>query len=122
MVWHQALADYATALMAARRSPGTLRVHRHYLTRLRAYVPQPWRATTADLRAALAEPTWAPETVKSARSVYVRFYGWGHGEGYITPNPALRLDPVTVPAGNRARHPTMYSPPAWPQPMPASAS
>ena len=122
MVWHQALADYATALMAARRSPGTLRVHRHYLHRLRAYVPQPWRATTADLRAALAEPTWAPETVKSARSVYVRFYGWGHGEGYITPNPALRLDPVTVPAGNRARHPTMYSPPAWPQPMPASAS
>lgn len=76
-----------------------MRLHRHYLNHVREYVPSPWSATTRQLRAALAVPTWAPETRKSARGVMVSFWRWGYGMGYIEADPAAQLAPVRVPAG-----------------------
>lgn len=99
MRWGAAVAEYLTALRAAGRSPGTVRLHRHYLNHAREHVRSPWSASTAQLRAALAVPSWSAETRKSARGVFVSFWRWGHGMGYIETDPAARLVPVRVPPG-----------------------
>lgn len=98
--WNQALADYATAQQAAGRSPGTIRLHRHHLNRIRAAHPaSPWSVTTRDLRALMTSQGWAPETRKSVRSVFRGFYRWAHGDGLLEVDPALGLEPVRVPPG-----------------------
>lgn len=98
-VWSRALEGYETAQRAAGRATGTVRLHRHYLTGLRTRHRSPWSITTAQLREALATPTWAPETRKSARAALCGFYRWAHGTGLIDVDPALTLDPVRVPPG-----------------------
>jgi integrase/recombinase XerC len=90
-------AGYYTAMRAAGRAAGTIRLHRHYLARLAAACPVPQRVTTADLRELLARDGWAPETRKSARSVYRRFFRWMHGSGLIGYDPAAALEPIRVP-------------------------
>lgn len=97
--WHNAITEYATTLRAARRSPGTVRLHTHYLRHLAQVRRSPWVVTTADLRRALDVPHWSAETRKSARTTYVGFYRWGHAEGMIDPNPAERLASISIPPG-----------------------
>ncbi len=97
--WSDAVAAYTTALRQAGRSPGTVRLHRHYLHHTAARVRRPWSATTQQLAAALDVPHWSPETRKSARGVLVGFYRWAVLVGYVDHNPADRLLTVTVPAG-----------------------
>lgn len=97
--WQRAERDYVVALRAAGRREGTIRLHRHYLRHARRFVRSPWCATTDQLRRALADPSWSPETRKSARSVFVTFWRWGHGVGLIEHDPAVALAPVRVPAG-----------------------
>lgn len=99
LTWADAVRDYTTAMHAAGRSPGTIRLHRHYLRHVATYVGHPWRATTADLTTALAVRHWSPETRKSARGTIASFYRWAHGMGHIKHDPALRLPAVSVPAG-----------------------
>lgn len=98
-MWGVALAGYEVAMRAAGRSPGTIRLHLHYLSQLRILFPHPWHVSTADLRGFLSAAHWAPETRKSARSVVRGFYRWGHGEGLIEHDPAIALAPVRVPGG-----------------------
>lgn len=99
-IWGQALHGYTIAMQSAGRSPGTIRLHRHYLARLRAAHPAgPWKVTTPDLRAMLSDPAWAPETRKSARSVFRGFYRWAHGDGLIELDPAAALEAIRVPGG-----------------------
>lgn len=98
-VWNQALADYETALQAAGRSPGTIRLHRHYLARLRGAHACPWSVTTGQLQQLLSTPAWAPETRKSCRAAVRGFYRWAHGAGRLEVDPAAALEPVRVPGG-----------------------
>lgn len=98
--WGRALADYETALQAAGRSPGTVRLHLHYLAQLRAaHRGSPWSVTTAQLRVLLSRAGWAPETRKSARGALRGFYRWAHGVGLVEVDPAANLDTVRVPDG-----------------------
>ncbi len=100
MSWPTATAAYRTALHAAGRSPGTVRLHLHYLRHVARFVPEPWEATLAQLTEALgADPDWKPETRKSCRSTIAAFYRWAHLAGYIDDDPALRLPVVKVPRG-----------------------
>lgn len=97
--WAVTVPVYVTYLHAANRSTGTIRLHRHYLRHLATTVPRPWSATTEQLTAALAVPGWSAETRKSARSVVVSFYRWGHGTGRVTPDPSRGLPAISVPQG-----------------------
>lgn len=98
--WSRSLSSYETAQRAAGRSPGTIRLHRHYLNRLREAHPRsPWTVTLAHLQLFLSVPSWAPETRKSARAAVRGFYRWAYGAGLIAVDPAAGLDPVRVPAG-----------------------
>ena len=99
MPWEHAITDYSTALSAARRSPGTIRLQRHYLRRFAATTPDPWAVTTRDLREFLAYPYWAAETQKSARGAVAGFYRWAYGEGLVNLDPGLALAPIHVPIG-----------------------
>lgn len=98
--WPSALGGYITAMKAAGRASGTIRLHRHYLAELSARYDGPWKITIEDLRDVLAAHDWAPETRKSARSVYRTFYTWGHGNGYTDANPAAALETIRVPAAD----------------------
>lgn len=99
-VWTRAFHDYETAQRAAGRAAGTIRLHRHKLELLReAHPNSPWSVTTADLRAVLAHPGWAPETRRSTRGAFRSFYRWAHGAGLIAVDPAAVLEPVRVPTG-----------------------
>ena len=97
--WTEAIAEYSTEQRAARRSSGTIKLHRHYLNRLAAQHAHPWTVTTAHLRAFLAVPTWSAETQKSARAAVAGFYRWAEREGYVDVDPSARLSAVTVPTG-----------------------
>lgn len=88
---------YATAMRAAGRSDGTIRLHAHYLNLLRRHHRRPWSVTTAQLQLHLANPAWKAETKKSARTVWRGFYRWGHGMGHTEHNPALALEPIRPP-------------------------
>lgn len=95
--WSAAINAYITAMRAAGRSPNTIRLHRHYLSGLAAEHDRPGLVRTSDLETALSVVHWAPETRKSARSVFRRFYGWLHKSGLADHDPAARLEAVRVP-------------------------
>jgi integrase/recombinase XerC len=97
--WGEAMTQYLMHLQAGGRSPGTVRLHRHYLGLLAARHRHPWTVSTVQLVAFMANPGWAPETRKSARTVMASFYRWGHASGHVGEDPALGLPPVKVPAG-----------------------
>lgn len=96
--WPGATAEYVTAMRAAGRSPGTIRLHRYYLFGLAEVHRSPWTVSTRALLAFLSVEHWAPETRKSARGVVRGFYRWAHGAGYLDEDPALSLPTVRVPA------------------------
>jgi integrase len=100
--WNEALGAYALAQRAAGRAPGTISLHRHYLTSLAVACPRPFTVTTVQLLAFLAVDHWAPETRKSARGAVRGFYRWAHGAGHVAEDPSADLPTVRVPMG-RAR-------------------
>lgn len=95
--WLDAVGEYLTAMRAAGRSPGTVRLHRYKLAQFAEGHPSPWRVTRRDLTAWLAADHWQPETRKSARTIVRGFYRWAHGMGYLDVDPAFDLPPVSVP-------------------------
>ncbi len=99
MFWAEAVADYTTSMRAAGRSPGTIRLHRHYLRHVADTVRSPWMATSKQLTASLAVSRWSPETRKSARGVIAAFYRWGVVAGHLERDPSLGLPAVSVPTG-----------------------
>lgn len=84
-------------MKAANRSPGTMRLHRHYLNQLADVSASPWRVSERMLLDLVTSRGWGPEAMKSARSVYRGFFRWAHGSGYLDHDPALVLPTVTVP-------------------------
>lgn len=100
MTWQTALDEWASALRAAGRSEGTIRLYRHYLHLVADRFPAgPWRVGTADLLAVLGRRGWSPETRKSARAAVCGFYRWAHGMGYLARDPSQLLPPVSTPPG-----------------------
>lgn len=95
--WTEASDAYTLHLRAAGRSEGTIRIHTHYLRRIRATAPTPEDVTTDHLRRLLATRGWSPETRKSCRGVLRTFFAWAHAEGLVPTDPAARLETVTVP-------------------------
>ncbi|WP_162933844.1 tyrosine-type recombinase/integrase [Actinomyces lilanjuaniae] len=96
--WTEAIEAWTTAMRAAGRSPGTIRVYTNHMRRVQEAVPAgPAQATTADLRRVLAEGAWAPETRKSVRSAITSFYKWLADEGLTDKDPSTRLPSVSVP-------------------------
>ena len=84
-------------MVAAGRSPHTIRTQRHYLTHLRDTIPEPWKLTRADLESVLARGDWSPETRKSARSALRCFTRWAHATGRLPDDPGRDLPGVKVP-------------------------
>ncbi len=97
--WAEALGAYFEAMRAANRSPGTVKLHRHYLAKLRDAHPNPWAVGLRDLTGMLANPNWQGDAKKSARTVYRGFYRWAHGTGLVDVDPAVVLPAVSVPTG-----------------------
>lgn len=97
--WGKLIRQYTTHQQAAGRAHGTIRLHRYRLLDLAKMCPDPARITTDELLALLANPTWAPETRKSVRSVYGVFFRWAHASGHLEEDLALGLPTVKVPQG-----------------------
>ena len=95
--WSEAMEEYLTAMNAANRGKGTIRLHRHKLDGLARRHPDPWAVTLRDLRSMLANDRWAPETRKSSRTVYRGFYRWAHGMGYMETWIGEHLETIRVP-------------------------
>jgi len=107
--WVEALGGWSTALRAAGRAPGTVRVRVSYVERFALEVGVgPWAVTGDDVAAWLARGGWAPETRKSARASVRSFYGWAVDTGRLEHSPAERAPSVRVP-------------PAPPRPAPDTA-
>lgn len=97
--WSDPLAGYFRAMNGANRSPGTIKLHRFYLAKLRDAHRDPWSVTLDDLSCMLSNPAWKGDAKKSARTVYRGFYKWAHGTGLIEHDPSLVLPVVSVPSG-----------------------
>lgn len=95
--WNDALAAYVMVQRAAGRSPGTVKLHRHYLRNLAELAPRPWPVEVATLLLFLSDQRWAPETRKSARGSVRSFYRWAHQAGHVEVDPSADLPSVRVP-------------------------
>ena len=101
--WLTLIGDYDRSQRAAGRSTGTIRLHRHYLLGLAELAPELQGITLPVLEQFLSNPTWAPETRKSARAAVRGFCRWMYGR-------TIEHDPsdtrrVRVPAGDGATNP-----------------
>jgi integrase/recombinase XerC len=98
--WAEPLEAFTAWQRAAGHAAGTIRTRRAYLDALSRLHPDPWQVGVQDLAAALATPAWrTPETRKSARQTFRRFYAWAALTGRIPTDPAVYLPAVRVPAG-----------------------
>ncbi len=95
--WKTLTDQYVRQMRAIRRSPGTIKLHRHYLGVLSARCPDPLAVTTRDLVAALDRGTWQADARRSARAVWRQFYRWCHGEDLTDAWVGETLPPITMP-------------------------
>jgi integrase len=94
-------------MLAAGRSPETIRLRLYYINRWSCHCRRPGSASRAEIIAWLSRPRWSAETRKCARQAVVTFYEWMHAEGHLPPgpgggqpvNPAARIPGVKVPEG-----------------------
>lgn len=86
-------------MRAGNRSPGTLRLRRHYVTLLaRAHGGRnPWTVTTDQLVYWLGSNDWAAETRRSASAAVRGFYRWAADSERIAKDPAARLPVIAAP-------------------------
>jgi integrase/recombinase XerC len=98
-MWRDAIRDYFTMLRAAGRSPQTIRLHRHYLNQLAVRHEDPRDIEATDLHEVIAQPSWGPETRKSARTVYRGFFRWMRVVKHRERDPAADLPSVRVNEG-----------------------
>lgn len=107
LTWSAATVLWRQEMLAANRSPETIRLRLYYLVRWSCVCGRPDSATREQIIAWLAKPSWSPETRKSARQALVTFYLWMLEEGHLPPgpnggqpiNPAGRIPGVKVPEG-----------------------
>jgi integrase len=105
--WDNALRAWRAEQAAAGIAAGTTRLRAYYLRRWARVCRRPEQATRAGVLDFLGQPSWAPNTRKSARDALVSFYTWMHDEGRLPPqpgggaaeNPVARVPRVHVPIG-----------------------
>lgn len=93
------LDAYRQYLQATNMADGSIRLRLDHLGRLRLTHPDLLTVTEADLVAYLAarRHTHSPETRKSMRGSFRRFYRWAKKTGRIADDPTVELEPVRVP-------------------------
>ena len=107
LTWSDATRLWRQEMLAAGRSPETIKLRLYYLTRWSVVCEDPHTATRASIITWLSKPSWSAETRKSARASLVMFYLWMSDEGHLppgpdgepAPNPAARIPGVKVPEG-----------------------
>jgi integrase/recombinase XerC len=96
--WAEPVAAFLSWNAAGGRSADTLRVYEWRLTVLSEQAADPWKVTTAQLSAWLANPDWRSPEMKKSMVVAVRaFYRWAVREGRTTTNPTDGLAAVRIP-------------------------
>lgn len=98
-MWGHHVGEYFTMLRAAGRSAQTIKLHRHYLNQLAVRHDDPREIEALDLHRVIAQPSWGPETRKSARTVYRGFFRWMKATKNRRENPAEDLPSVRVNEG-----------------------
>lgn len=90
--WTTWIGDYATALTAAGRSRGTIRLRRYWTLRFAESVDTgPAAVTDDDITAWLATGDWSANTRCSARATLRGFFGWARDTGRRTDDPTAAL-------------------------------
>lgn len=87
---------WATALEAAGRAPGTVKLRRYHVARFAAVHPDPARVGTGDVARWLAGQRSA-ESRKSWRSSLHGYYMWAIRAGQQLADPTIALLPIRVP-------------------------
>lgn len=92
---------YVTWIRASGGSRESIRLRRHYLTRLAERYPGRSLLSLSldELVGYLARPDWAAETRKSARGAVRGFYRWACDTGRLGTDPSRLLPTVRVPPG-----------------------
>lgn len=103
--WGPALRDFTTAMHAANRSPGTIRLYVCRIEHLTHLADWPDEVTPELLLEVQARGGWEPETRKSVRTSLRAFFRWAYESGRLPSDPSAIL-------------PTVPIPPAQPRPAP----
>lgn len=95
--WRAALGAWRSWLQASDRTPLSIRLRSHQLTRFAAAHPDGYDVDVDELAAWLAHPGWSTETRRSTRSALRCFYRWTYATGRLPSDPAAHL-PAIKPA------------------------
>jgi site-specific recombinase XerD len=96
-LWAEPIRQFTIMLQAGCRAAGTVRLRAFWLVNLSHHFADPWAVTSEDLSEYLSRPDWAPETKRSGRNAFRRFYGWAVRAGYIDIDPTAELPAVRIP-------------------------
>lgn len=102
--WDHLIAEWSTALRAARRAQGTIDLRTYQIGRLARWAGpvDPWSLTLDDLTRWTGSQAWDRDTARSYRSALRGFWAWGVGTGRVAVNVADAL-PVIAPKQPRPK-------------------
>lgn len=95
----EVMGAFAAQQRARRLSPTTVRNRLSTLRALEHQIGDLLAATLHDLRVFLGAEHLAPGSARAYRAALIAFYTFCVEDGYRDDNPALRLDPISVPKG-----------------------
>lgn len=106
--WSRDIDDFSTWLRAAGQAEGTIRLRRWGLLKLAEHAaPAGPRDITADvLHSWVANPSWSPNSRKSARATIRRFFQWENATQRRPDDPAALLLGVKIPPATPRPTPT----------------
>jgi integrase len=91
----EAIDEFSMAQRVAGKAPATIRLRRDQLSLLARHTEaHPFRVTTADLFAWLAEADWSQERRRSVRTTLRMFYRWAVASDRLLTNPADGLPTI----------------------------
>lgn len=90
---------FTNHLASAGKASGTIRAYTDHLTMLERVHGDLLTLTTEDLEGYIGARalTHKPESRKSMRTAFRSYYRWAYRTGRIQHNPAIDLDPITIP-------------------------
>lgn len=95
ITWDEAIRDYCAWLAAARRSPETIRLYKHYARQLAATMNRPSDATPRSLERFVGRyARKSAAAQKSARQVTRGFYRWAASHDVVDADPSVGLPSV----------------------------
>lgn len=95
----ETLPEYRVSLLSAGKSLGTVEQRVQHMRRLAVEHRRLTDVQPIDLETFLARRrlTHAAETRKSIRSSFQSYYRWAHKRGIVSVDPAIDLDPISIP-------------------------